>query len=79
MAKKDHRADQHHIVPRGDDWAVEKARSKKASAILPTKKEAVDVGRVISRNQGTELKIHDKKGRIKQSDSHGHDPNPPEG
>jgi hypothetical protein len=79
MAKKDQRANQHHVVPRGDNWAVEKAGSERASAILPTKKEAVDVGREISRNQGTELKIHDKKGRIKQSDSHGHDPHPPEG
>lgn len=28
----------------------------------------------ISRGQGTELKIHNRDGRISQSDSHGHDP-----
>jgi hypothetical protein len=79
MTKKTQNQNQHHVVPHGDDWAVERARSERASAILPTKKEAVDVGREISRNQGTELIIHDKMGRIKQSDSHGNDPNPPKG
>jgi len=79
MTKKTQKANQHHVVPHGDDWAVERAGSERASAILPTQKKAVDVGREISRNQGTELIIHNKKGRIKQSDSHGNDPNPPKG
>lgn len=79
MAKKTQKANQHHIVPRGNNWAVERAGANRASAVLPTKKEAVDVGREISRNQGTELKIHDKKGRIRQSDSHGSDTCPAEG
>jgi hypothetical protein len=79
MAKKNRKTDQHHIVPQGKNWAVERSGAKRASAILPTKKEAVDVGREISRNQGTELKIHDKRGRVRQSDSHGKDTYPPEG
>jgi hypothetical protein len=40
---------------------------------------AVDRGREISRNQGTELRIHNKDGRIAQSDSHGRDKFPPKG
>ncbi|MFA6844998.1 MAG: DUF2188 domain-containing protein [Sphaerochaetaceae bacterium] len=34
-------------------------------------KEAVDKGRVISKNQGTEYIIHGENGKIQQSDSHG--------
>ncbi len=44
-----------------------------------TKREAIDQGRQVSRNQGTELRIHNQDGRIAQSDSHGRDPNPPKG
>ncbi len=79
MAKKTQKVNQHHVVPHGDDWAVERAGAKRASVVLPTKKEATDAGREISSNQGTELKIHDKKGRIRQSDSHGKDTYPPKG
>lgn len=43
------------------------------------KQDAIDYGRQVSRNQETELRIHNKDGRIGQSDSHGHDPNPPKG
>jgi hypothetical protein len=68
---------QHHVVPHGDEWAVKKAGSQKASVVLPTKDETLKVGREISRNQGTELVIHKKNGKIQKSDSHGNDPNPP--
>ncbi len=34
-------------------------------------------GREISKNQGSELVIHGKDGKIQQKDSHGKDPNPP--
>jgi len=37
-------------------------------------REAIDRGREISRNAGTEFKIHNRDGRIAQSDSHGNDP-----
>lgn len=70
----------HHIVPNPDGgWDVRRGGASRASAHLDTKLEAVDRGRDISRNQGTELRIHNKDGRIGQSDSHGRDPNPPKG
>lgn len=73
MAKKK----QHHVVPHGKEWAVKKAGSKRASAVLHTKEETVKAGREISKNQQTELVIHKKGGKIQKSDSHGNDPNPP--
>jgi hypothetical protein len=66
---------QHHLVPSPKGgWDVVKSGSGRASAHAETKKEAEKLGRDISRNQGTEFVQHDKKGVIRESDSHGHDP-----
>lgn len=79
MTKK-HGPDTHHIVrnPNGG-WDVKRGGSERASSHHETKREAIDEGRIVSRNQGTEFRIHNLNGRIGQSDSHGHDPNPPKG
>ncbi len=45
-----------------------------ASGHFETKREAIDRGREISRNAGSEFKIHNRDVRIGQSDSHGNDP-----
>ena len=69
----------HHIVPHKDGWAIKRSGSERASHVCGTQKEAIDKGRAISRNQGTEFFIHDSKGRIRERDSHGNDPCPPRG
>ena len=80
MANKKSGGGTHHVVPNPNGgWDVKRGGGERASARTETKKEAVDVAREISRNQGTELKIHNKDGQIAQSDSHGNDPNPPKG
>lgn len=70
----------HHVVanPTGG-WDVKRGGGERASGHFDTKAQAVDRGREISRNQGTELRIHNRDGRIASSDSHGSDPNPPRG
>ncbi len=70
----------HHVVhdPNGG-WNVKRSSADRASSHVRTKEEAIDIARKISQNQGTELVIHNKNGRIAQSDSHGHDPYPPRG
>ena len=68
---------QHHLVPKGDKWAVERSGSERASGVFETKKDGKKTKRNISRNQGTEFVIHKKNGKIQGSDSHGNDPNPP--
>jgi hypothetical protein len=60
-------------------WDVKLTGATKASAHAETKQAAVDLGREISRHQGTEFVIHGKDGKIQQSDSHGNDPFPPRG
>jgi len=60
-------------------WDVKRNGAEKASGHFETKQEAIDRGRTISKNQETELVIHNRDGRISQSDSHGNDPCPPKG
>jgi len=68
----------HHVVPSsGGGWNVRKGGSNRSSGHFDRKQDAIDRGREISRNQGSELVIHNRNGRISQSDSHGNDPCPP--
>lgn len=69
----------HHVVPHPEGWAVKRGGSERATVVTATKQTAINIGRVISRNQGSEFVIHGRNGRIQQSDSHGNDPYPPKG
>ena len=72
--------DTHHVVPNpSGGWDVRRGGASRASAHADTKQAAVDRAREISRNQETELRIHNRNGRIGSSDSQGGDPNPPKG
>ncbi|MBC8269894.1 MAG: DUF2188 domain-containing protein [Rhodospirillaceae bacterium] len=66
----------HHVVPNKDKggWDVRHGGSDRSSGHFDTKQQAVDAGRDISRNQQTEFRIHNKDGKISQTDSHGNDP-----
>ncbi len=68
-----------HVVPHDSGWAVRGAGSQRATSVHRTQREAIDTGREIARNQGTELFIHGRDGRIRERDSHGNDPFPPRG
>ena len=68
----------HHLVPNPDGgWNIIKGGGQRASKHFDTKNEAEGWGRNVSRNQGTEFVIHNKDGKISQSDSHSNDPCPP--
>lgn len=73
MAKRD----THRVMPHKDGWQVKRDGDDKASHVTKTQKEAIDKGREISRNQGTEFQIHKRDEKIRESDSHGNDPCPP--
>lgn len=69
-----------HITPHPDGgWQVKGAGSSRATVRTSTQREAINIGRAISRNQGTELVIHRPNGQIRDKDSHGKDPFPPKG
>lgn len=70
----------HHVVPNPKGgWDVKRGGATRASSHHDTKRDAIDSGRVISRNQNSELRIHNRDGRIARSHSHGGDPYPPKG
>jgi hypothetical protein len=68
-----------HVVPHPKGWAVKPAGGDRASSTHRTQKEAIDQARKTSQNQGTELFVHNRKGQIRERDSHGGDPFPPKG
>lgn len=69
-----------HVVPNSDGgWDIKQSGGQRSSGHFDTKQKAVDRAREISRNQKTELVIHNKDGAIGIKDSHGNDPHPPKG
>lgn len=67
-----------HVVPKSSGgWNIKQSGGKRSSGHFDKKQDAIDRAREISRNQGTELVIHNKDGKISQKDSHGNDPFPP--
>ena len=69
---------EHHVVPNPDGgWDVKRENAKRNSGHYDTKQEAMEAGRRMSINQGTELIPHRKDGTIQNPNSHGNDPCPP--
>lgn len=68
-----------HVVPNGNGWSVRSAGASRAAGTYETQREAVDVARNRARQQGTELYIHGRDGRIRERVSYGTDPLPPKG
>lgn len=63
-----------HVVPHDKDWAVKGEGNSKATVVVDTQQEAINIARGISQNQKSELFIHNRQGQIRERDSHGHDP-----
>lgn len=69
-----------HITPHPNGgWQVKGAGNSRATVRTTTQAEAINIGRKISQNQGSELVIHRTNGQIRAKDSHENDPYPPKG
>jgi uncharacterized protein YdaT len=68
-----------HVVPNNGGWAVKPEGASRRTAQTGTQAEAIRIAREIAQHQRTELFIHGRDGRIRDRDSHGHDPYPPPG
>ncbi len=55
-----------HVVPRENKWAVRKTGSVRVTRRFNTQKEAIKVAREFARNQGGEVFIHGRDGRIRK-------------
>ena len=68
------------MVPDGDKWKVKGEKAERAVKTFDDKKDAVDFGREIAKNQPLgQLKIHKKDGTIQEERTYGKDPYPPKG
>jgi len=68
-----------HVVPTGDGkWGIRGEGNSKVTKKTPTQTEAIDIARDIAKNQSSEVVIHRKDGKIRDKDSYGNDPIPPE-
>jgi Uncharacterized protein conserved in bacteria (DUF2188) len=68
-----------HVVPRNGNWAVQGAGNRRATIIVSTQADAINIARNIAQNQSGELVIHNRHGKIRESNSYGNDPTPPKG
>jgi hypothetical protein len=78
MAKNTNTGNQ-HVVPRGNQWAVTGAGNSRATAIVPTQREAINIAKPIAENRGGDVVIHGRNGQIRERNSYGNDPYPPKG
>jgi len=66
------------VSPNGDNgWKVKTAGSSRPYKILPTKQEAMEIGKQVAQNNNAELIPQKKDGTIQNPNSYGSDPNPP--
>lgn len=68
-----------HVVKHHDGWAIKGAGNEKATKVVNTQSEAIVIAKEIAQNQNSELFIHGRNGQIRERNSYGNDPYPPEG
>lgn len=68
-----------HVVPRGNNWAVQGAGNEKATRIVSTQSEGIKIAKEIAINQKSEMFIHRPNGQIRERNTYGKDNFPPKG
>lgn len=69
-----------HVTPRPDGlWQVKGAGNERATAVTDTQREAIEIATRIAKNQESEMFIHGRDGKIRERNSYGNDPYPPQG
>lgn len=68
-----------HVVKHPDGWAIKGAGNVRATKVVETQTEAIQIAREIAINQESELLIHGRNGRIREKNSFGNDEYPPKG
>ncbi len=74
------RKNSRHVTPHPEGWAVRKPGGERASSVHSTQVDAERRAKeIVANSGGGEVVIHDRQGRIRDSDTvrPGHDPSPP--
>ena len=68
-----------HVTKRLDgNWQVLGEGNSRATSVTKTQREAISIARNIAINQKSEVVIHGVNGKIRNKNSYGNDPYPPE-
>jgi hypothetical protein len=67
-----------HVVPTDGTWGVRGQGNSRLTSRHDTQSEAIEAARQIAQNQGGEVFIHNRQGQIRDRDSYGNDPCPPQ-
>ena len=68
-----------HVVRRENGWAVRGEGNSRDTVRTSTQQEAIERATEIALNQGSEVLIHGRDGKIRERNSYGNDPYPPKG
>lgn len=68
-----------HVVKNGDYWQAKQEGATRSSGNFGTQQKAFERAREIAKNNGQEVVVHGKDGRIRDKYSYGNDPFPPKG
>jgi hypothetical protein len=68
-----------YVVRNGDGWGVRGEGNERLTRGFERQSDAIDYGRDIARNQGSELRIQGEDGKFREAWSYGNDPFPPKG
>ena len=68
-----------YVVRNGDGWGVRGEGNQRLTARTDTQAAAIERGREIARNQGSELRIQGRDSKFREAWSYGNDPFPPKG
>ena len=66
-----------HVVPYKSGWATKREGASRAGSVHSTQRDAIGAAVRTAKRERTEVVIHNRQGRIRDSDSYGRDPNPP--
>lgn len=68
-----------HVVPHGTGWAPRREGASRVGSIHQTQAQAEAAARATAIREGGEVIIHRPDGRIRDANSYGSDPFPPQG
>jgi hypothetical protein len=65
------------VVRHGSEWAVIGANNTRATRVVSTQREAIDIAITIAQNQHSEVRVQDRNGHFRVCNSYGNDSCPP--
>ena len=66
-----------YVVNHPDGWAVKGENNSRATKVVRTQAEAINIAQSIAKNQQSDTKIQRRNGTFRAGNSYGNDPCPP--